>query len=206
MTEFCVSKQRIVVVLKLSYCSTKRFMATAIITLGTLLSKFKNWYRLLGKRRHHYHIGQARIVLIKLRTMRNSGANYGQILGYLRKVHPSTFEELILELAERSGADITRNSRYTGDGGVDGRFYYEGTKWTVQAKRYSTAINPKHVIEFSWLIARYGGRGLFVHTGRTGNMSRSATKGNEVWFLSGSGLARSACGETSIFHEIRKMV
>ncbi len=114
-----------------------------------LWNRFCNWFRLLGRRNHHYHIGQARRVLARLVEIRAAGAAEAQILAYLRKIDPTTFEEMILELAERAGCLVRRNTRYSGDGGIDGRFHLPGERrpWIVQAKRYRAAIRPQQSIE-----------------------------------------------------------
>lgn len=65
-------------------------------------------------------------------------------------------------------------SRYTGDGGIDGWVRFSHEKHPIQDKRYSGAINPQHVREFSRLCCSRGVTGLFIHTGTTGNASRDA--------------------------------
>lgn len=167
-------------------------------------SRTFNFVRLLGKgkTKHFHHIVQARHVLDRLAEIRAAGAVEPQILAYLRKVDPTTFEELILEMAERAGCFVTRNTRYTGDGGIDGRFstmdgFKARQRWIVQAKRYQDAINPQHVHEFADLVNGAQARGLFVHTGRTGNMSRTASRRADLVILSGFQLALVAAGERS---------
>lgn len=171
-----------------------------------LWNRFCNWWRLLGRRRHHYRIGQARRVLARLAAIRNAGAVEGQILAYLRKVDPTTFEEMILELAEKDGCLVQRNARYSGDGGIDGRFHVPGEsrKWIIQAKRYSSVIRPQHVVEFAELVRRAGVAGLFVHTGRTGGFSRVAAGTADVVILSGFQLARVAAGEVRFREAVMK--
>lgn len=164
----------------------------------SLISRAVNWMRLIGRRKHHHHIRQSRKVLARLAEIRAGGATEGQILAYLRKIDPTTFEELILEVAERAGCLVSRNLRYTGDGGIDGRFKTtagEKRHWIVQAKRYQDAINPQHVRDFAHQVNRQGRAGLFVHTGRTGDMSRSASRTAEIVILSGFQLALVATGE-----------
>ena len=92
---------------------------------------------------------------------------------YLRKVDPYAFEELILDALQRRGHKIVRNVRYTGDGGIDGRFFYNGHQFLIQAKRYSGHINSRHVQVLEELCRSQDSYGLFVHTGRTGRQSKS---------------------------------
>ncbi|MFD2431520.1 restriction endonuclease [Sphingobium scionense] len=81
---------------------------------------------------------------------------------------PLAFEELLLESLERRGHKVTRNHRYTGDGGIDGQVVIEGAIWLIQAKRYAGIIRPDHVVAFQTLCQSRGCRSLFIHTGRTG--------------------------------------
>ena len=171
-----------------------------------LWNRFCNWFRLLGRCNHHYHIGQARRVLARLVEIRAAGAAEAQILAYLRKIDPTTFEEMILELAERAGCLVRRNTRYSGDGGIDGRFHLPGERrpWIVQAKRYRAAIRPQHVRDFAELVRRTGAAGLFVHTGRTGDMSREAAGAADVVILSGFQLVRVAAGELAFLATLQR--
>ena len=95
----------------------------------------------------------------------------------LRAMDPLAFEDLLLEAFERRGHRVIRNRRYTGDGGVDGEVIIDGQRWLIQAKRYRDAIKPEHVREFAMLCATRKRRGMFVHTGRTGGMSRTVCSG-----------------------------
>ena len=92
----------------------------------------------------------------------------------LRAMDPLAFEELLLEAFEQRGHRVVRNHRYTGDGGVDGEVVIEGIRFLIQAKRYRDSIRPEHVRAFGELCARQRRPGLFIHTGRTGNLSREA--------------------------------
>ncbi|EHH6617386.1 TPA: restriction endonuclease, partial [Escherichia coli] len=40
-------------------------------------------------------------------------------------------------------------------------------------KRYGRTIRPAHIDAFGELLRRKGCRGFFIHTGRTGNISRA---------------------------------
>lgn len=97
---------------------------------------------------------------------------------YLRKVDPFVFEEMILTSIKRNNHQITRNKRYTGDGGIDGRAVINGVETIIQAKRYSSYIAAKDVEVFSSKCETLGSKGLFVHTGRTGKKARGLRHSN----------------------------
>lgn len=127
------------------------------------------FYKRREKYSHKWRKISAQKVLLKLQTF-----NEGQIFSYLRKIDPFTMEELILTaLDRREDIKVERNKKYTGDGGVDGRFYILNTKkeplkCIIQAKRYSSFINQKHLKEFVNQIHKENAYlGLFIHTGKT---------------------------------------
>lgn len=92
----------------------------------------------------------------------------------LRAMEPFAFEELVVRSLRKHGYRAWHGSRYTGDGGIDGWVRFGHEKHPIQDKRYSGAINPQHVREFSRLCCSRGVTGLFIHTGTTGNASRDA--------------------------------
>ncbi|WP_045764157.1 restriction endonuclease, partial [Xanthomonas albilineans] len=114
------------------------------------------------ERRHRRRQEQARRVLVKINTI----PLMPQRLAYLRKIDPLTFEELLLEAFERRGYPVERNTHYTGDGGVDGVVYLNGTRYLLQAKRYRKHVNRAHIVAFAQLLEFRGCRGIFIHTGR----------------------------------------
>ncbi|ELY4008028.1 restriction endonuclease [Cronobacter dublinensis] len=97
----------------------------------------------------------------------NSLTHPGQKIAYLRKTDPYAFEELILTLLQRKGFVIARNKRYSGDGGIDGKFEFNGKTWLIQAKRYSSRIRIEHVVAFAGILNEHKCNGIFVHTGVT---------------------------------------
>ncbi len=107
--------------------------------------------------------------LAQLSSLPEGGAG----VKYLRKINPYVFEELLLLAFERRGMRVIRNSRYSGDGGLDGQVLIDGERWLIQAKRYGRTIRPSHIDDFGELLRREGCRGFFVHTGRTGPASRA---------------------------------
>lgn len=127
--------------------------------------------RLLGWRKpsQRRRERQARRSLEKLLSIPEPGRKFA----YLRKIDPFTFEEMILEAYKLNGHKIKRNHRYTGDGGIDGRVWLDDELHLIQAKRYSGHINASHVRDFCALVAGKGCKGIFVHTGKTGEASRS---------------------------------
>lgn len=139
--------------------------------------------------RHRRYVRKAR------RTRRAIAAlSDGQVLAYLRKINPYVFEELVLESFAEAGYRIRRNDRYSGDGGIDGRMEKDGTKYLVQCKRYAGHIQLEHVRQFAGTCRREKCRGVFVHTGRTGEGVRlflgDECPDIEIW--SGAKLAQLA--------------
>lgn len=117
-----------------------------------------------------------------------TGENEFQLtIGYLRKIDPFIFEEMILSRIKLQGYKIYRNKRYTGDGGIDGKFKYNRKLYYIQAKRYKSYITKSHVIEFDNLIKKKKVKGLFVHTGKTGKGSKNLESQN-MTFLSGKNM------------------
>ena len=127
------------------------------------------WGKKPSPRRHRRYRATAGRVLNKLTLLPGDG----QRLTYLRKISPYVFEELLLSAFERQGLTVVRNASYSGDGGLDGQVIIDGEHWLIQAKRYSRAVSPAHVEDFDRLLLHSGRRGLFIHTGRTGKMSRT---------------------------------
>ncbi|EIH3127995.1 restriction endonuclease [Salmonella enterica] len=133
-------------------------------------------------RRHRRYRETAQRVLVRLPALSSDGAR----LSYLRKINPYVFEELLLLALEKQGLEVIRNRSYSGDGGLDGQVFINGERWLIQAKRYSRSISPQHVREFGELLAREGGRGFFVHTGRTGRKSLDSLRGySQIQLVSG---------------------
>ena len=149
------------------------FMAIASSAFFTLLYRH---YRV--PIRHRWRRRQARTICAQLR---GPDRNQPAALHYarLRAMDPLAFEELLLEAFERRGHRVIRNRRYTGDGGVDGEVIINGQRFLIQAKRYRDAIKPEHVREFAALCATRKLRGMFIHTGRTGGMSRTISSSAE---------------------------
>ncbi len=163
----------------------------------SLRQGMQNW-RL--SRFHRQKITHARRHLKKLAKLAefNDSEHRKQLYYHLRSLDPLEFEEIILEAFYRLGNPIRRNLRYTGDGGIDGRVKIEG-KWAlIQCKRYRDTIQPQHVQDFAHVLRKHRSTlGLFVHTGRTGDLSRSHAQASatQILFVSGDRLCRllAAC-------------
>lgn len=154
-----------------------------------------NWARLFYKPKHRKNIRSARALLKKLSRFDNEGA----IIAYLRKIDPLLFEEVVISLFERDGLFVVRSASYSGDGGVDGSFYWPGRgRCAVQSKRYAKAITPAHARAFRELTERRYNGGVFAHTGRTGEMSLEALGAEGLCILSGQGLARAIQGAPTL--------
>lgn len=170
------------------------------------LSKLLNRIRLFRNFGHLYRIRQAKNVLAKLKLIAKQPNHEARILGYLRKINPFVFEELILSVIEDSNIRITRNTRYTGDGGIDGIFHLKQGKVLIQCKRYKSYIDNKHVRELTEKVnldKHY--LGIFVHTGKTGEKSKQvATTAKNVVFVSGSALVHFILGKTHIEEHIKQ--
>ena len=108
-------------------------------------SKLINRISLWGKITHLYRIRQAKKIIKKLRIIAQQPGGPGKVMVYLRKINPYVFEELILSVIEDSNIRIIRNTRYSGDGGVDGIFKLKKGKVLIQCKRYSHYISHKDV-------------------------------------------------------------
>lgn len=147
-----------------------------LFTIYFIYRKFKKRWRVKASYRY----------LKKINTI--TGENeFQRTLSYLRKIDPFIFEEMILSIIKKQGVKIYRNKRYTGDGGIDGKFKYKGKVWLIQAKRYKAHITKQHVVEFNDLVSRNRTKGIFVHTGKTGKGSKTVAS-NDVLFISGNNL------------------
>ena len=159
--------------------------------LVRVASRVVNGARLWGRRRHGSNVAYSRVVLARLTALPNEGA----VINYLRKVDPFVVEEVVLTLLEERGIFVLRNRAYTGDGGVDGSFWWPGRGWhAIQCKRYSSAVKASHAREFCDLVKRQYRGGVFAHTGRTGDMTQEAMAAPSLFVLSGSTLTRSIKG------------
>ncbi len=136
------------------------------------------------KQQHVYNRINAHRFLKKLKAI---GTPQSQFY-YLRNLDAFVFEEMILTSLKRRGFTIIRNEGYTNDGGIDGRAYYKDQHYLIQAKRYSGHIKASDIDEFAKICKRRKGKGLFVHTGKTGLKAKEDAKSKGVEVVSGARL------------------
>ncbi|WP_270819993.1 restriction endonuclease [Aeromonas sp. Y311-2] len=152
--------------------------------VGILFMLFGGKRRSKSKRAslHRHHIKQSKAALQHI----NSQNSWPETLGYLRRIHHTTFEELILTALSEAGIQIQRNKRYTGDGGIDGVAYLpNGKKLIIQAKRYTSHVSTQHVQQFVELCRLRNSMGIFVHTGKTPKNAWTHTSPKGVAIISG---------------------
>ncbi|CDL79979.1 restriction endonuclease [Xenorhabdus cabanillasii] len=140
--------------------------------------------------RHRNYYKTAERILKKLPSLSNDGSR----LNYLRQINPYVFEELLLLAFKKQGFKVKCNKSYSGDGGVDGKVWIEGKCYLIQAKRYSQAINPKHIEEFGKVLQYMNCEGFFIHTGRTGEKSIYHSINYPIYIISGERLLNLLTG------------
>lgn len=116
---------------------------------------------------------------------------------YLRKINPYVFEELILSCLDSQGHKIFRNTKYSGDGGIDGVVIIESCKYLIQAKRYNGYVSKRDIENFGILCRTNKCKGLFVHTGRTGKEVLRRCRTSNIDIVSGSRLLNLISGSFS---------
>ncbi|HFZ1706468.1 TPA: restriction endonuclease [Escherichia coli] len=167
----------------------------AIVLLATLFFR-----RSVRHRRHKLKQQSARRVLERIKAL----PGFPQKLNYLRKIDPFVFEELLLHAFEDAGFEITRNKKYTGDGGIDGRFCVDGRKFIIQAKRYSSWVSTAHIHQLDALAKKDGSLAVFCHTGKTRKQTLDTYKTHErVMIISGERLIRLVEGDTRLANRLR---
>lgn len=153
-------------------------------------------YFIYKKSRKKWRVRASYRYLKKIRSI--SGDNkFARTISYLRKIDPFIFEEMILSVIQEQKFKIYRNKKYTGDGGIDGRFKVGRKIYYIQAKRYQSHIAKKHVEEFNYIVARDKVKGVFIHTGKTGKGSKNIASKN-VSFISGEKLVNFLNNNISI--------
>ncbi|MFV1478536.1 restriction endonuclease [Serratia marcescens] len=140
-----------------------------VIFIAVMVMLGSRRYETARQRRHRRYRAAAERVMTKLPQLGGDA----QRLTYLRKINPYVFEELLLLAFERQGYAVARNASYSGDGGLDGTVFIAGQTYFIQAKRYSKAITPSHIRDFAALLQDARCEGFFIHTGRTGHLSRT---------------------------------
>lgn len=119
-----------------------------------------------------------------LKIIRSNPNSLPAVIKYLRSIKPFVFEEFLLTCFQRQGYKIIRGTRYTGDGGIDGKVYINGHLYLIQAKRYSGNIKLAHLQEFAAVIKQNKcAGGYFIHTGKTSTNCHEYLKLNPHVFL-----------------------
>ena len=171
--------------------SSPKKRGSLVATLLGAASSCYNFARLFKLASHRAKVVAARRALSVIRSMKGEAAG-ARVFGYIRKVDPAVFEEMVLTALQEGGRFIRRNKRYTGDGGSDGRFYEPGVGWfQIQSKRYGSHIDAEHVRKLGHLVKSTGCvGGIFVHTGKTGAAAWAPASGvdSRIVMVSGNAL------------------
>lgn len=154
--------------------------ATSLIALAFLLFR---GYR-FRQRRHKRMQRTARRVAEKIKKL----PTFPHKLAYLRKINPFVFEEMLLDAFEMGGHKVERNKRYTGDGGIDGKVWINGSLYLIQAKRYKGHIAIAHLKEFNEILESSNCKGFFCHTGKTRTSGKEFATGTHLKIISGQKL------------------
>ncbi|MDD2751230.1 restriction endonuclease [Acidithiobacillus thiooxidans] len=141
--------------------------------LHRLLAFGKAWMAQWQSRRKTSHRYRQQAAVRRLDTLsgiqgKNAGETFARRIAYLRKLDPLVFEELVLDGFKRKGFIVERGTRYSGDGGLDGKVFRDNRWIGIQCKRYKGTIQTAHVEQFARDLSRFGlTGGYFVHTGKT---------------------------------------
>ncbi|MEZ8238632.1 MULTISPECIES: restriction endonuclease [Vibrio] len=115
-----------------------------------------------GRSKHKVNVNVSKRLFKEVVYMNDS-----EKLAYLRKVNPYVFEEMILTALEYHGYTISRGTKYSNDGGIDGKVKIKGKWHLIQAKRYSGPIQSSHALNFDKVCQVNQTCGFFIHTGKT---------------------------------------
>ncbi len=118
---------------------------------------------------HKKNIGQAKVQLNYINHLATEHDGAKKQFYFIRyKVDPFVFEEMIMAAFANRDIRTRKERRYTGDGGVDGRIFLNGKLVLCQMKRWRSHINLKDIKNFEALCHKHNSKGLFIHSGRTG--------------------------------------
>ncbi|MDR7925612.1 restriction endonuclease [Acidithiobacillus thiooxidans] len=138
--------------------------------LSNILAFGKAWMSQIHSRRKASHRYRQKAAVHRHDTLAEIQGKdaFARRIAYLRKLDPLVFEELVLDGFKRKGCLVERGTRYSGDGGLDGKVFRDNHWIGIQCKRYKDAIQTAHVKQFGRDLSRFGlTEGYFVHTGRT---------------------------------------
>ena len=153
------------------------------------------WQHLaIRKKSHRTRITKANRVFNLLRQP-DFKAQPGRVFAYIRQLDPFVFEELLLIAFKSRGLRVIHNTRYTGDGGIDGIVVLPNQqRFAVQAKRYQSHINAKHIHDFSAVLKHHRCHGgFFIHSGKSGPGVYQQLSSN-ITLISGTYLHRLLTG------------
>ena len=128
------------------------------------------WLHLVVRKPSHRKRIKSATRVFKLLQHPDFRTQPGRFFAYIRKLDPFVFEELLLLGFKSRGLRVVHNTRYTGDGGIDGVVILPNQqRFAVQAKRYQNTINAQHVSDFGHDLKRHGcSGGFFIHSGKSG--------------------------------------
>jgi len=126
----------------------------------------------------HWRVRKARVALDRFRKHFRQDSEFPKMISYLRKVDPYLFESMILHSLSDYGIKVKHNIKVSGDGGIDGRFWYKRKLYFVQAKRYKNHIKKQHVDDFIKICKKAKAKGVFCHTGKTGAGTKELMENN----------------------------
>lgn len=145
--------------------------------------------------KHQLNIQHGKRVLQQLRS-KATEVELPMAIAMLRRMNPYAFEELLLTCCEEQGWQIQRNFRYSNDGGLDGRVAIAGKLYLIQAKRYTGHIKPEHIRDFYSVIGQsQADGGFFIHTGKTGSLSKELLREFGINLISGQRLVNFVLGQ-----------
>jgi len=161
-------------------------VAGLLLLLLLLLMRWRRRRRLSCEPIHRRRQREAKRHLRRLARLPTPG----QQMDYLQAVNPFVFEEMILTALKRRGHRIERNTRYSHDGGIDGRALIRGRLYLIQAKRYSRHLPPEHIQQFAGVCRDRRSRGLLIHTGRVSENGHRLASKAKVEVVGGDRLLR----------------
>lgn len=148
----------------------------------------------LPQNKHQQNIQRGERVLQRLRSEATE-VELPMVLAILRQMNPYAFEELLLTCCQEQGWQIQRNFRYSNDGGVDGRITIKGDLYLLQAKRYTGHIKLEHIRDFHSVIEKErAAGGFFIHSGKTGQVSKKLLDELGIKLISGQRLINFVLG------------
>lgn len=160
--------------------------------LSGILARGRAWVSRIQSRRKRGHrrrqdaAGRRAVRLVDI-VGQDAQETFARRMAYLRKMDPLVFEELVLDGFQKKGWIVERNTRYSGDGGLDGKVFMDSGWHGIQCKRYKGAIQTAHVDQFARDLRKFGMEtGYFVHTGRTPSGTRN--RHDNVIIISGAEL------------------